>query len=98
METQHTGQTELIIQMNGIVVASIRDPDVHVLEGVNWTVARGDFWVVAGLHGSGKTDFMLMTAGLTAPRGGTYHLFGEEMPIFEEPLLQKRLKVALVFD
>ena len=57
-------------------------------EGINWTVNAGDYWVVAGLHGSGKSDFLMLTGGLMAPRRGQYRFFGEEMPIFEEARLK----------
>jgi len=50
------------------------------------------------LQGSGKTDFLMMTAGVMPPARGEYRLFGEEMPIFEESRLQHRLRLGLVFD
>jgi ABC-type transporter Mla maintaining outer membrane lipid asymmetry ATPase subunit MlaF len=65
---------------------------------VNWTVNGGDFWVLAGLQGSGKSDFLMLTAGLMAPLRGRYWLFGKEMPIFEEARLADRLRLGLVFE
>jgi putative ABC transport system ATP-binding protein len=61
-------------------------------------VALGDYWVVAGLQGSGKTDFLMLTAGLMAPARGTYLFFGEPMPIFDEARLEHRLRLGLVFE
>jgi ABC-type transporter Mla maintaining outer membrane lipid asymmetry ATPase subunit MlaF len=84
--------------MEGVVVGSLQDLSLIVVEDVNWTVNAGDFWVVAGLQGAGKTDFLMMTGGLMAPLGGRYRLFGEEMPIFEESRLKQRLRLGLVFD
>jgi ABC-type molybdenum transport system ATPase subunit/photorepair protein PhrA len=66
------------IEMAGVAVSAMRDPDATVAEGINWTVNAGDYWVVAGLHGSGKSDFLMLTGGLMAPRQGRYRLFGEE--------------------
>jgi ABC-type transporter Mla maintaining outer membrane lipid asymmetry ATPase subunit MlaF len=86
------------IAMEGVVVGSLQDLSLIVVEGVNWTVNAGDFWVVAGLQGAGKTDFLMMTGGLMAPLRGRYRLFGEEMPIFEESRLKQRLRLGLVFD
>jgi ABC-type transporter Mla maintaining outer membrane lipid asymmetry ATPase subunit MlaF len=86
------------IEMSGVAVTSLRDPDIVVAEQVNWTVNAGDYWVVAGLHESGKSDFLMLTGGLTAPRQGQYRLFGEEMPIFEETRLKERLRLGLVFE
>jgi ABC-type transporter Mla maintaining outer membrane lipid asymmetry ATPase subunit MlaF len=86
------------IEMIGVAASAIRDPDTTVAEGINWTVQAGDYWVVAGLHGSGKSDFLMMTGGLIAPRQGRYRFFGEEMPIFESARLRERLRLGLVFD
>ena len=86
------------IEMTGVAVGTLRAPDTTVAEGINWTVNTGDYWVVAGLHGSGKSDFLMMTGGLMAPRQGQYRLFGEEMPIFEEARLKERLRLGLVFE
>ena len=42
------------IEMTGVAVSAMRDPDTLVAEGINWTVNAGDYWVVAGLHGVGQ--------------------------------------------
>ncbi len=87
-----------VIEMTGIGVGSRKELEELVLEDVNWSVAAGDYWVVAGMDGSGKTDLMSMTAGLIPPRNGSYRLFGHDMPIYEEELLAERLRLGLVFD
>jgi len=84
--------------MTGVTVSAMRPPDTVVAEGINWTVSAGDYWVVAGLHGSGKSDFLMLTGGLMGPRRGRYLFFGEEMPIFEDARLKERLRLGLVFD
>jgi ABC-type transporter Mla maintaining outer membrane lipid asymmetry ATPase subunit MlaF len=84
--------------MRGVAVGSMREPGAMVLEDVNWSVAPGDFWVVGGLQGSGKSDFFLVTGGLMAPADGTYCFFGTPMPIFEEHRLSQRLRLGIVFD
>lgn len=87
-----------VLEMSGLTVGAMRDPGLAVVEGVNWRVAEGDFWVVAGLARSGKSDLLMMTAGLMAARCGSYRLFGEEMPIFEEARLRTRLRLGFVFE
>ncbi len=84
--------------MTGVTLGAMRDPDTLVAEEINWIVNPGDFWVVAGLHGSGKSDFLLLTGGLMPPRRGQYRFFGEEMPIFEDARLKQRLRLGLVFE
>lgn len=87
-----------VIELNGVSVGSLLDLEHTVLEDVNWRVAAGDYWVVAGMHGSGKSDFMAMTGGLMPPQGGSYRLFGEAMPIYEPERLPERLRMGLVFE
>jgi ABC-type transporter Mla maintaining outer membrane lipid asymmetry ATPase subunit MlaF len=87
-----------VIEMTGVTAGAMHDPNSTIAEGVNWTVNSGDYWVVAGLHGSGKSDFLMLTGGLMAPRQGCYRFFGQEMPIFEEARMQERLRLGLVFD
>jgi ABC-type transporter Mla maintaining outer membrane lipid asymmetry ATPase subunit MlaF len=86
------------IEMTDVAVSAMRDQDTIVAEQINWTVNAGEYWVVAGLHGSGKSDFLMLTGGLMPPRRGRYQFFGGSMPIFEEARLQERLRLGLVFD
>src|SRR6266478_4666521 len=86
------------IQMRGVAVGAISDQSRLLVEEINWTVASGDYWVVAGLQGAGKSDLLLMTGGLMPPARGAYWLFGQEMPIFDEARLPTRLRLGLVFD
>lgn len=86
------------IEMRGVAVNAPRDAASLVAAEVDWTVAPGEFWVIGGLQGAGKSDFLMLTAGLIPPHAGEYRLFGELMPIFEESRLAQRLRVGLVFD
>ena len=90
--------TEPVLRMEGVTVGSLHDPGMVVAEDINWTVQPGDYWVVAGLQGTGKSDFLMMTGSLMAPVRGRYWLFGEPMPIFDEGRLKTRLRLGLVFD
>jgi ABC-type transporter Mla maintaining outer membrane lipid asymmetry ATPase subunit MlaF len=87
-----------VIEMFGVGVGSMQNPGVTVLEDVNWRVEAGDYWLLAGMHGSGKSDFVAMTGGLMPPRAGSYRLFGRDMPIFDEEELPERLRLGLVFE
>ncbi len=86
-----------IIEMTGVAVGSLQDLNTHVLEDVNWTVSEGEYWLIAGMHGSGKSDLLSLTAGLMPPQAGRYLLFGHEMPMYEDNLLAERLRLGLVF-
>ena len=87
-----------VIDMRDVTIGALRDPKIIVAENVNWRVERGDFWVVAGLHGAGKSDLLMLAGGVMAPVNGTYEFLGEGMPIFSEERLAHRLKLGLVFD
>jgi ABC-type transporter Mla maintaining outer membrane lipid asymmetry ATPase subunit MlaF len=87
-----------VIEMTGLSLGSREDPDLPLLENVNWSVMAGEYWVIGGLHGSGKTDFLSMTAGLAPPLQGSYRLFGQEMPVQGDQFLAERLRIGLVFD
>jgi phospholipid/cholesterol/gamma-HCH transport system ATP-binding protein len=86
------------IEMRGASAVAMRDADSLVAESVDWTVNQGDYWVLAGLQGSGKSDFLMMTGGILPPTAGSYQLFGEEMPIYEDSRLDSRLRLGFVFD
>ena len=86
------------IEMRGVSVGAMRDASFTVVEDVNWLVATGEFWVIAGQQHSGKSDFLKMTAGLMAPASGSYKLFGIETQTFGEAELAGRLRVGFVFE
>ena len=86
------------VEMEDVSAPSLRDQSIIVVEHVRWAVREGDYWIIAGLQGAGKSDFLMMTAGLVPPAAGTYRFFGETMPIFEEHRLNKRLALGLVFE
>jgi ABC-type transporter Mla maintaining outer membrane lipid asymmetry ATPase subunit MlaF len=98
MEETAPQTEEPVIRMENVAVGSLQDLSVRVAEEVNWRVQPGDYWVIAGLQGAGKTDFLMMTGGVMAPLQGRYWLFGQEMPIFDEARLKERLRLGLVFE
>jgi putative ABC transport system ATP-binding protein len=89
---------QAVIEMRGVSVVAMKNPDVVTTENVTWTVNEGDYWAIGGLHGAGKSDLLMMAGGITAPKSGSYFLFGEEMPIFDDARLEHRLRLGLVFD
>ena len=83
-----------------VIDASITRPrsDDLVASHVDWRVASGEFWVVGGRQGSGKTSFLSTIAGLQRPAAGVIRLFGEEVSRLPEPeLLRQRVRVGFVF-
>jgi ABC-type transporter Mla maintaining outer membrane lipid asymmetry ATPase subunit MlaF len=92
-------KAESIIELRhaDIPRAQVASPSV-TLKAVNWTVARGDFWVIGSLPGEGKTDLLCTAAGLQRPLKGEQYLFGKETrEMSEEELVSARLRIAMVF-
>jgi putative ABC transport system ATP-binding protein len=88
----------LPIEMIGVDIGIMQDPEFIVFKDINWSVARGEFWVIGAPQRSGKTDFLMTTAGLTPPAGGRYKFYGNETQIFDESRLADRLRMGFVFE
>jgi ABC-type transporter Mla maintaining outer membrane lipid asymmetry ATPase subunit MlaF len=88
----------LALEMRGLAVASMKNPNVTVATGVNWTVHTGEFWVLGAPQHSGKSDFLMTAGGIMSPAAGEFMFLREAMPIFEESRMANRLKLGFVFD
>ena len=87
------------LEMTDVTVSTLRDPAIELLREVQWTVQSGEYWVVAGLHRSGKSDLMAVAAGVMRPKHGTVKIFGRELLSgFEHERVDSRRPVGLVFD
>jgi len=91
-------QTIPVIEMRGVSVAAMRDATFTVVADVDWFVAAGEFWVVAGQELSGKSDLLMLAAGLMSPVAGCCKLFGSDTKDFGEAELAERLRVGFIFQ
>jgi phospholipid/cholesterol/gamma-HCH transport system ATP-binding protein len=92
MATENT----TLIELRDASVVSAYTGEI-VAEHVNWKLNAGEFWIVAGIHGSGKSDFLATAAGTQRPDNGEVFLFGENIARATEPELARlRLRVGLV--
>jgi len=87
-----------VIEMHDVQVTTLRDLSMTVLERVNWSVQTGEFWVVAGLQHSGKSDLLMHASGLTAPVSGECRLFGNDTRKFDESQIGDRLRLGFTFE
>ena len=87
-----------ILEMRAVTVASMRDASFKVLEAVNWSVRPGEFWVIGGPQYSGKSDLLMLAAGLMNPAEGSCRVFGCETQSLGEAHLAERLRVGFVFQ
>jgi ABC-type transporter Mla maintaining outer membrane lipid asymmetry ATPase subunit MlaF len=92
------GTSPLPIEMIGVDIGAMQDPDFIVLKDIKWSVAAGEFWVIGAPQYSGKSDFLMTTAGLIPPAAGSYKFFGKETRIFDESRLDDRLRAGFVFE
>ncbi len=85
--------------MSDVTISSARSPDLAVIEGINFQIRSGEFWVIGGPHASGKTDFLMTAAALQKPLRGDVRIFGEDtMEMTEATLIRVREKIGLVFE
>ena len=74
---------ELVIDARGLHKRFIEGSgdaalDVHVLQGVDLTVRRGETIAVVGASGSGKSTLLHLMGGLEAPSSGRVELMGRD--------------------
>ena len=65
------------------------------LAGINLSIERGEFVVVAGPNGSGKTTFFRHLNGLLFPGKGSVTIAG--VPVHKDPVLARQ-RVGMVFQ
>src|SRR5437763_14564663 len=95
--TPRTVPPVLAIEMIEVAIGSLAQAGAVVLEGVNWKMAVGDYWVIGGLQGSGKSDLMATAAGRMAPVHGILRASEENWGAgFDHKLLPIRLGIGVV--
>jgi putative ABC transport system ATP-binding protein len=62
--------TALIDATNLLKLYRMGDETVHALDGVSFSIARGDYCAIVGPSGSGKSTLMNIVGGLDTPTAG----------------------------
>jgi iron complex transport system ATP-binding protein len=65
-----------------------------ILQNVNWTVRRGEQWVILGANGSGKTSLLKALTGYLTPTDGVVNLLGREFGEADWRELRERIGVV----
>jgi iron complex transport system ATP-binding protein len=73
---------------------SITRGKTHILTGVDWTVRKGEHWVILGPNGCGKTSLLKSITGYLSPTSGEISLLGEKYG--ESDWRELRLKLGIV--
>jgi len=78
----------------------IGETHVNALQGVSYTIEKGDFLAVMGSSGSGKSTLMNIIGCLDKPTSGEYILDGEEVSKFDKNKLARirNQKIGFVFQ
>lgn len=74
--------------------------DIHALQGVNFQIEKGEFCVIVGASGAGKTTILNILGGMDSLSSGQVYLDGEEISAYNKRQLTKyrRFDVGFVFQ
>jgi iron complex transport system ATP-binding protein len=62
-----------LLDLRGLRIARGR---TTILSGLDWTVHRGEHWVILGPNGAGKTSLLSALTGYLTPSGGEIEVLG----------------------
>src|SRR6201997_101299 len=80
VRVEGSGKTNSLIQVRGLDKTYRRGgEDIHVLQGLNLDVDKGDFVAFMGPSGSGKTTLLNLLGGLDVPTHGSITVAGDEI-------------------
>jgi len=73
---------------------------VHALDGVDFTVQKGEFVAIVGMSGSGKSTLLHMLGGLDRPTSGSVTVDGKDIFSLKDEALTifRRRKIGFVFQ
>ncbi|MHB8466859.1 MAG: ABC transporter ATP-binding protein [Acidimicrobiales bacterium] len=77
------------------VRATLRAPTgLVILDGIDWSVAEDQRWVIVGANGSGKTSLLRLIGAQRRPSAGTVDVLGQRLGRTDMRALRARIGVA----
>ena len=73
MSTTSTGPGDAVVSLRGVTRI---EETTQVLRGIDWTVRRGEHWVVLGRNGCGKTTLVRIVSLYLHPSSGEVCVLG----------------------
>lgn len=100
MEKDSKEEKPVIQVKNLYKIYSVGQSKVYALNGVDFTINRGEFCSIVGTSGSGKSTLLNMLAGLEKPTKGEVIIVGKHIEKMNENQLVKfrRERVGFVFQ
>src|SRR5580698_8950357 len=101
VQVDGTGRSNSLIQVRGLDKTYKRGgEEIHVLQGLNLDVDKGDFVAFMGPSGSGKTTLLNLLGGLDVPSAGSITVDGDEVTHMSSSKLThwRALHVGFIFQ
>src|SRR4051794_11199136 len=78
----------------------VGDIDIHAMNDVSVSIARGEFVAIVGASGSGKSTLMAVLGCLDRPTSGQYFFEGVDVATLSEPDLAhlRSERIGFVFQ
>jgi iron complex transport system ATP-binding protein len=89
--SRHEPLEEAVLALRS--VSFVREQRI-ILDSIDWTVARGQHWLVLGANGSGKTTVLRIAALYEHPTSGTVEVLGETLGRTDVRVLRRRVGYA----
>ena len=83
--------SSLVIDLRGV---EVRRGGRSILGPIDWTVRRGERWVILGPNGSGKTTLVQVASTYLWPSAGAVHVLGAEIGTVDARELRRRIGYA----
>lgn len=74
--------------------------DIEALAGIDFTIEKGQFVIIAGASGAGKSTILNILGGMDTLTSGKIHVYGKELSSFsqKEMVAYRRYDVGFVFQ
>lgn len=91
---------EILKTKNLKKIYGVGETAVHALDGINFSVKKGEFVAIVGTSGSGKSTLLHMLGGLDRPTEGNVIVDGKDIFTLKDEALTifRRRKIGFVFQ